>query len=186
MLRGVKYKVVSGETRFPYKRSVNVFLTKKIDKKGLSILANRIKKMDSRKFKKTFIGFYIYEIPYKAYWATTHFNPKLEIQVIGISLEKEKILRKASLPKGAILGSWIFDLIRCRVTIYKVGGAYYVESLYGDKSKKIKKLTQKMVENREKYLIEDDYDKGYYIIKGKKLIYGDKEGDFSYTRRIIK
>lgn len=170
---------------FPHKRMVNILLKDKVRNEVLLAIAKKIKAMDTRDYKRTFISYYVVGLSRTAAWATSHYNTRLKIDIVGISFDDDAKLKKIQLPKGTVLGSWIFDGIKCRTTIYKKNGQYYCESCYADGSTSNKRLEKDdIIDNKYNQL--NNHLKEYYKIKGKKLICGDQDGDFSYTTRQVK
>ncbi|GEM_PF-5924921 len=78
----VKYKILSDEKQGIEKRTVNVLLDERITEQQLEKLAYKIQKMNSETFKRTFIMYEVKGVNMNMAWATTHFNPNLEVKLL--------------------------------------------------------------------------------------------------------
>ena len=55
----------------------------------LKRIATKLKNSDGQSYDRTFIGYYLPDMKLNSgYWATTHFNPNLEIQILGLTVEQ--------------------------------------------------------------------------------------------------
>lgn len=72
--------VVPGE-----RRSLDVRLAEPVDEETLAAIARRLRAQDERSFQRTFIVYYLPGMEVDAGgWATSHFNPDLEVRVLGM------------------------------------------------------------------------------------------------------
>jgi hypothetical protein len=133
----VSYSVISAYAdRSGIKRSVDVRLNKKVSESTLRALALTLKSQDPRKYDRTFITYYLPGMnPGAGAWATTHFNPDLEIQILGLSIDEEE--RLLSEPKPAdqeLVGIWLDEtpFISRRIVIFKRDGRLFVEQIFKD------------------------------------------------------
>lgn len=78
----VKYKILSDEKQGTEKRTVKVLLDGRITEQQLEKLAYKIQKMNSETFKRTFIMYEVKGVDIDMAWATTHFNPNLEVKLL--------------------------------------------------------------------------------------------------------
>ena len=79
------YTISSDAQRNEKKRQVVVLLDKRVPREELHLIAKEIKAKSSRPARRTFISYIIKNNP-NAYWATTHFNPNLEVKLLGSDL----------------------------------------------------------------------------------------------------
>lgn len=78
------YSVVDSKIIPGVKRSLDIRLNKQLSEEELRVIAHKLKAQDSRPYERTFIGYYLPGMPVNAgYWATTHFNPNLEVRILG-------------------------------------------------------------------------------------------------------
>lgn len=82
---GVDYELVSDTNRtarHPAKRSIVVRIAEPLSEADLSRVAIELKRREFRDFERTFIEYYLPDMKVGAgAWATTHFNPELEVRV---------------------------------------------------------------------------------------------------------
>ena len=99
----IDYKILSDESRRDIKRTVEVELPGMSSDKDLQEVAEDIYKGG---YERTFITYVLKENPSQA-WATTHFNPYLEITYIGQSLADHDALSEQQLQiEGTAIGQW--------------------------------------------------------------------------------
>ncbi len=92
------------------KLSLDIRLKNKVSKEQLNQLALTLKERERKPYEQIFIFWYLQEMEIGAgAWATTHFNPNLEVRILGITTEKEKELTASDENRGGfVLGKW-FD-----------------------------------------------------------------------------
>lgn len=84
------YSIISDKPTGTVKRSVDVRLKEKVSEETLEGIAKEIRASNPRKFERTFIVYYLPEQTVGAGgWATSHFNPTLEVNVLGLSADSE-------------------------------------------------------------------------------------------------
>lgn len=77
-LEGV-YKIERDEYSAPWKRTVEVTLYKELTEAELAAMAESIKAAAKTPTERTFIGYWYMGFTDAGYWATTHYNPEMEI-----------------------------------------------------------------------------------------------------------
>lgn len=79
------YTVASDRTKAPYKRTVEVTLNEPVNKDQLADIAQQIKSQEDAEVERTFIGYRLEsQDPDTAYWATTHYDPDLNVVILGV------------------------------------------------------------------------------------------------------
>jgi hypothetical protein len=96
-----------------YRRTVSVRLNMKVMPEVLREIALEVKTGVPEQYEQTLIFHYLPEtipgVPNEP-WATTHFMPKLEVKILGLTIDQETALRKMSIPHpGKELGRWLID-----------------------------------------------------------------------------
>jgi hypothetical protein len=72
----VSYSVIQADIVLGIRKSIDVRLTKKVSEATLRAIALELKAGDSRLYDRTFIVYYLPDMPVGAGgWATTHFDP---------------------------------------------------------------------------------------------------------------
>jgi hypothetical protein len=114
------FQIVKDEAE-QLKRSVEVVLPDRIDKQQLEALARHIYQ---DRPGNTFIGYYIEGEGDYAYWATAHYNPELDVQILGSSKAQEQSLNDTSSGlEGDVLGRWRVNRgYNSIITLIEAGG----------------------------------------------------------------
>lgn len=173
ILEGVKYQIINDETFQDYKRSVDVRLEDKISEEQLKALALRLKAKNSNNFERTFITYLLPDMVLNSdAWATTHFNPELEVKILGLSVDEDRMLRqKPKVEHPGSIGSWFLEDLAfpVRITIYKKGGEYSMDTVYQDGNSSNDKLVEKDFEGGRKFMKfkRSGPKNDYYVITSK-------------------
>jgi hypothetical protein len=84
-LKTPRYKVLEDETHLDIKRSVDILLETDVSAEAVRLIALEVKSSNPNEFKRTFIAYYLPGmIVDSGAWATTHFNPDLQVQILGV------------------------------------------------------------------------------------------------------
>jgi len=84
------YSIISDKPSGTVKRSVDVRLKEKVSEETLEGIAKEIHDANPKDFERTFIVYYLPEqIVGAGGWATSHFNPTLEINILGLAKGSE-------------------------------------------------------------------------------------------------
>lgn len=129
-----EYNILEDTVKSNIKRTVEVELPERLDEVELKRLAEHIKGLSNKEVERTFIGYRIAgNDPKQAYWATTHYNPNLEVNIMGESATSYENMKGKELPEGDVIGSWMVERgLEYRMTAYKKDGQTYLQSSYGD------------------------------------------------------
>lgn len=142
----ITYSIINCDTFLNYKRSLDVRLNKKVSKATLRAIALMLKAQDSRHYERTFICYYLpgMEVDTGA-WATTHFNPNLDVRILGLTIEQENTLKQPDDLSRDVIGSWLLKIpyLGSRVTIFRQGGKLFMENRYTDGSIGKKEIVEK-------------------------------------------
>ena len=141
----VSYSIIDSTAIAGIKRSLDVRLNKRVAEDTLHAIALKLKSQDSRDYDRTFIVYYLPDMTVGAgAWATTHFTPELEVQILGLSTEEKKKL--SAVPANReIVGQWLDETpyASSRITIFHEGGKLYAEQTFADGSSRKKELVEK-------------------------------------------
>lgn len=129
-----EYNILEDTVKSNIKRTVEVELPERLDEVELKRLAEHIKGLSNKDVERTFIGYRIADNdPKQAYWATTHYNPNLEVNIMGESATSYENMKGNGLPEGDVIGSWMVERgLEYRMTAYNKDGQTYLQSAYGD------------------------------------------------------
>lgn len=188
--KNIAYSVISENEYKNYKHSIDVRLNKKVSKKALRSIAEKLKKLERKKYDRTFIAYYLPNMKVgSGAWATTHFNPKLKIKILGLTLEEEaKIVQQAKNHSADVVGIWLDDrpFIGATITIRRKGGKLYLETKYKDGSGSNEEMTERKSSSGIKLVEKGGNSHGEYFILDKKmdLHAGGNEGIFFKYKKL--
>lgn len=191
--KNIKYTIQEDTHLKEIKRSVVVILEEKLSNDELKQLAKKIKKNDPSNYQRTFIVYHLKgEGKNGGAWATTHFNPNLEVIVHGLSKEEEAILAKPAASKidRKILGVWLNDRpgIGSKMTIfYSKEGKLYLETSYPDGSSGKNEMIELESDKGKRIESKGGNDFGEYFIinKENRLEFWSENGNY-YTAKQIE
>jgi len=168
----ITYPTIDVEEAIPYKRSVDVRISRRVNENELKAIAETIKNKYPSDCNRTFIFYFLpgTVVGTDVCWATSHFEPDLDVQINGGSADEEKrVSQAASDETGTNIGQWLdaqSGMGICRIRIYTVGSQSFMERRYGDGSKGV----DPMMENdspegkRFTYAAENFRDGDYVLI----------------------
>lgn len=139
------YSVIATNIIPGIKRSLDVRLSKKVSEEELRAIAVELKSNDSQQYERTFIVYYLPGMTVNAGgWATTHFNPTLDVLILGLTAQEEQALvtERASSDRE-VIGSWLSEFMGGRITIYREVGTLYIEMKFNDGSNLKEELQEK-------------------------------------------
>ena len=180
-----KYSILEDKNKRDIKRRVIVLLDVKPSNKELKAIAFKILKSDNTSYLRTFIGYYIKNTNQDyGYWATTNFNPTLEIIILGLTSKDENFLLKNNNPNREILGAYISAILARKLTFFLKDKVMFMELYYCDGSNDIKEM--KYVKTNSNFKIEEiDNSYGeYFILTDGELQLWDTKGKLYTTKRI--
>ena len=144
----VSYSIIESSISHGLKRSLDVRLNKKVSERTLRTIALKLKSQDARDYERTFILYYLPGMAVGAgAWATTHFDPALEVRILGLTLEQEeKFSAEPKIADREIVGRWLDDspIIGGRITLFRKDEILFIEKMFTDGSS----LKQELVENK--------------------------------------
>jgi len=186
----VTYSIINSDTYLDWKRSLDVRLNKKVSERTLRTIALRLKAQDPRNYERTFICYYLPDMKVgSGAWATTHFDPNLEIKILGLTSEEENALKQ--LPDDSsreIIGSWLDQSIYIggRITIFHRDKKLFMETIYKDSSSGTKEIVEKQSGKGRAFQRKEGSSVGeYYLIdKQGNLQFWDEEGFILTAKKI--
>ncbi len=143
----VSYSIIDSQSLPGIKRSLDVRLNRKVSKNTLRDIALKLKSQDSRDYDRTFMSYFLPGMATNAgAWATTHFNPDLEVLILGLTAkEEEKLVAAPATANREIIGRWLDETpsFGSRITFFREGGKLFIEHLFTDGSSGKKELVEK-------------------------------------------
>jgi len=186
----VSYSIIDSSAVPGIKRSLDVRLNKKVSERTLRALALKLKSQDSRKYERTFIVYYLPDMKVDAgAWATTHFNPDLEVRILGLTAEQEEALKQQpDDPSREVIGSWIDDRMHVgnRITIFRQDGKLFMENTYADGSSRKNEIVAGPSTSGKKFEDKEGNSFGeFYLIDSQgNLQLWDQDGLISTAKKI--
>jgi hypothetical protein len=156
------------------KRSLDVRLSRRVSEEELAAIATDLKDRDASHYERTFIVYYLTGMPVgQGGWATSHFDPDLQVAVLGTTRDEEAQLASvaASPPGRVMVGTWLNDqpFMAARISIYREGGKTFILPTYkdgsGDPAEVIESQTQ-----RGRRFEEHQSGGDYYLLKPSGLL----------------
>jgi hypothetical protein len=183
------YKVIEDSRTGNIKRSVEIVLEEKLEEDDLRKIAEKIKRSDGRDYERTFIGYHIKQKSDSGYWATTHYNPNLQVLILGLTKAAESSLSKLepSSSDKKVVGTWLDDsIIESKIAIYySKDGKLIFENIYSDGSTTIEMVESKDPRGKKLEAARGNSFGEYYIINASnQLEFWGKNGNF-YTAKSL-
>ena len=184
----VKYEIIDEETNDKVSKcNLNIRLNKKVDKAVLKDIALTLQE-DRKKFENLWIFYLLPDMePGAGAWATTHFTPELEVEILGATEQEDKKLDETPLPEGKIVGQWRDDtpMIENVKIIYKADDKLKIQTTYKDGSQSDDKLIKKKENGKTRYDFADNPHGEYFIVEdnGNLGMYGEN-GKFKEAKKI--
>lgn len=132
----VTFSIIDSSTIPGIKRSLDVRLNKKVSEHTLRAIALKLMAQDSRPYDRTFITYYLPGMTVGAgAWATTHFNPDLDVRILGLTAEANaKPITKSVPANREVIGRWLDENLGSRITIFGEKGRLFIEQTFTDGS----------------------------------------------------
>lgn len=161
---GIDYKVTKDEAKGDVKRTVEIVLPERVDEATLKALA---KAVHEDGFERTFIGYRLEGQEGGFYWATTNFNPDLEISFLGSEKQAHDKLKSSEIQvEGKIVGKWLVDWgYEYKAAIYQDGNKVMMKTLFSDGSGQDSELAINQINGKTRYYDDGGKERGeYYVI----------------------
>lgn len=174
------YSIIE-EVKVPQaKRQLDVRLNRRLTEAELAVLAGYLKVLDGRPYKRTFMTYYLPHMkPGSGAWATTHFNPDMEVLIHGLTIEGEaKVRAMPPDPTWQVVGSWLRELgFSGKLTIYRKDGGCFATEQYPDGSQRTKELLEPQRSEGKLFQVAGSrYHEYFRIERDSSLQLGDDDG----------
>ncbi|GAB5403960.1 MAG: hypothetical protein Aurels2KO_21910 [Aureliella sp.] len=184
------FRIIDEVKMAPYKRAVDIRLDGRVSEATLESLAKSIKAADGASYDRTFIGYYLPGMKVDSgYWATTHYNPHLKVEVLGLTKERfEEFMATPPSSERDEIGRWIDESLYVgrRIVIFRDGDKLFLESTYGDGSMGVEEVTKvDGADGPSFYKLGEAQGGDYWRIDSEgRLLLLDDEGVVSLARKI--
>ena len=188
--QGVSYTIIEKSSLGSIKLSLDIRLEQKVSKSFLQKFALKLRQGEPIKYDRIFICYLLPGMtPGAGAWATSHFNPNLEVKILGTTIEEEKaLMSKPQKSSDKIIGEWLYDSsYGAKYTLIKRNGKIIMICKYKDGSGSEEEMIQKKQLGKLRFEEKEGNDFGeYYLIEsnGRLAIY-DNSG-FGFSMRPIK
>lgn len=184
----VNIKILSDEHKGSIKRTVEVELEERTDTATLAMIAKRIKATEQREYERTFIGYRLKEGDGNSYWATTHFNPELEVKILGTTQRDHELLKKKTTTQENVIGTWMAQRSTSyKIVAYRKNGTVFIKNIYpGSDYLDEDEYASTQLSNGLKLQSESDKFRGeFYLINPKgDLEFWSKNGNYYTAKKI--
>lgn len=179
--------IVDSPTVDATKRSLDVRLSRRVTEEELDAIARDLKARETDRYDRTFITYYLPGMqPGKGAWATTHYNPDLDVRILGTTVEQEEALSEdAATPESAgreTVGTWRSNqpYQAARISIYREDETLLMEMSFADGSSMKREVTESQISNGTRYDWEGSYGE-YYVVtpSGALELWDETDGLFT-------
>lgn len=167
---GVHYTIIDASRIKNIKCSIDIRIDRKVSKDVLRKLALKLRDDEPRNYDRMFITYYLPGMtPGTGAWATSHFNPNLEVKILGLTAEEEKKLKeKSTNSSGSVIGKWLDDspYLGGTTIIERKNGKVILTQTFKDGSVLEKEMTEARHGSQTRYDEKGGSSHGeYYLIE---------------------
>ena len=188
----VEYTIIQDLPRPQFdNRLVKVSLNKKVSEETLTAIAQEVRNKNAG-VERIMIGYYVRGMDTeRASWATSHFTPDLDIEILGLTPKEETELLANPLPDNhEVIGRWISDQATALsgfLTVYVSQDTPYLQRLLKDGSTMTSELMEASIRSGRRFNnLSFGNGNEYMIIESGvdgKLRYFTSSGLFEVARR---
>lgn len=164
----VKYEIVKEETNEGSSRcKIDIKLNKMVAENVLKEISMELHR-DRKQYDRLWISYSIPQTETSEFtWATANFTPSLEVEIFGLTEEKEKVLANVTVDASKIIGKWRDNTpsAESSMVIYKENGKLKLKTTYYDGSSWIEEMVQKQSNNKTHYYYVDDSRGEYFVVE---------------------
>lgn len=177
---GVNYTIIERSSR-GNKISIDIKLAKKVSENDLYKLALKLRSAEPKSYNRVFISYYLPSMKSgSGAWAISHFDPNLEVRILGTTIDQEKKLVKSLEDlSGKIIGKWFDDspAVSGTYTLLRRNGKIFLNVKYMDGSGSENEMIQKKHSGKRRFEKKADSCGEYFIIeRNGNLDFYDKLG----------
>lgn len=170
------------------KNEVEVEINKKLTIDQIATLADRI--YESKPLQRRFYIFYFLEKYKKGdhAWAISHFDPNLEIEILGSSMLQDSTSGKIVANfKGDIVGKWYErDYTNSTYILYKLNSKKFMKTVFKDGEEMDEELIEKKVPTGLRLDPKEKTNGEYYILSNKDILefYDEENKKFTSASKL--
>lgn len=183
---GQSFQIVVDESLGEAKRSVDIQLTGRVTRETLADIARMVRASNQTEYELTFIGYYLPGMDSDlGYWATTHFAPGLEIEILGLTIDQYDRLTRGDSDDRDLVGQWIFEHITPRlVVIFHEDRKLKMETTWPDGTKEIEQVFERRSLDGIKIVTSDEELEYLLIVRDGNLKHCNESGPFDHGERL--
>ena len=175
----LEYEIIKQSSFQSDRRSVDVRLSRAVEAEALEVLAMRIRDQ-APGFDRTFIAYYLpgMEVDGGA-WATSHFNPELEVRVLGTPADGGSTVDQLRREYGeALVGIWVNNSpgLSGTYAIYETESGFGLTHVWPDGSAGHEELVEESSSLGRRFREVDNTADEFYLIRGGELQLHDDLG----------
>ena len=176
----LRYEIINETTSQNQRRSLDVRLSRKVEAEVLEALAIQLRDQAPRRFARTFIVYYLPGMEADAGgWATSHFNPALEVRILGSPVGGGSLLDRLGSEHGeALVGVWENNQPGFAGTfaIFRTESGFGLERIHPDGSVGRKDLVERPSQVGRRFEDPENRFGEFYLVRGGNLELHDGEG----------
>jgi len=158
-IAGISEEVSFGSS----KRSLVVRLTEPIDEATLTSIARGLQS-EKPSFVRTYIEYYLPDMVEGAgAWATTHFDPDLNVEILGLSVDELEQVSNAPTDPN-IIGRWVAQADGYKIMIRREGNRLLLTRTYADGSEGEHLIRERQAPRGTRYDFIENSDTGDYFV----------------------
>lgn len=190
-VEGFGFKIINESSIPGVKYSFDIRLNEKTSTKELTKIANHLRSQLGQEYEKIFIVYYLPGMKIgSGGWATSHFDPSLEVNILGLTKESEEAIFddiKLEDDSRKVIGRWRDETpyLGCIITMFSIQNSYYIEKRYFDGGVEVLEYSTKRIDGVDIYFDVKGNDFGEFITidnKGDLSFYDNQGWIYSATK----
>lgn len=182
----VSYKILSDEKKSNIKRTVQIELERRITAQEIEKIAQEIFDLEQQKYERTFIMYSIKNENMGGAWATSHFDPTLNVKILGSTVDEHQKLNAVQVKvDGKVIGQWRSTWgFETTMVMYEHKNKMWLKQILSDgSSTDADELIKINKNNKQGFAIKDDDNSEYYVInQNGDLEFWSERGNY-YTAK---
>lgn len=182
------YEIISEDSYQNERRSLDVRISRKVDEDGLEALAYRLREQASGSVERTFIVYYLPGMEVGAGgWATSHFDPELDVQILGVSEDASSQIENIRDQYGQnLIGIWENNQPGSAATfaLVRKESGFEMERIFPDGSSHTITVQKQPSETGRRFQDPENTFGEYWLLREGRLELHDPEGVISVAQPV--
>lgn len=179
-------KIIKEEELQNIKKSIYIQIPEQLTEKQLRAIADQIKDRNT-KYQRLFIFYLLPDMKIgSGAWATTHYNPNLEIKIMGVNKATEEKLKSIGDVSGDVVGKWYDKTpnLEHSILIYEENGQFKMKETYKNGSEREKTLEVSKSGGKQKFVYKNNFGEYLLIENDGNLGIYDRDGLITIANKI--